>query len=174
MLHACDAVQIKHKLTKAALQDLLYLIKTFIPSIGCKMVASIYRMNGLFSKFFGNEEPKLHYMCNNCGKLLKEGKTRCTSSRACKQGGSSKFAELNIEDKLKELFLGTYLNNCIQLTQNFLRLCAGQSCVFPNEPLNAANLSKVAFLQPKNYKMATRHWSPEKKKGDTVQYYMKS
>ena len=97
---------IKHRLTKAALQDLLYLIQTVIPSIGCKMVTSIYRLNGLFSKFFGNEAPILHYMCSNCGKLLKQGKTRCTSSRACKQSGTTKFAELNVEEKLKELFLG--------------------------------------------------------------------
>ena len=97
---------IKHKLTKAALQDLLYLIKTVIPSIGCKMITSIYRVNGLFLNFFGNETPTMHYMCNNCGTLLKQGKTQCKSSRACKQAGTVKFAELNVEAKLKELFLG--------------------------------------------------------------------
>ena len=97
---------IKHKLTKAALQDLLYLIKTVIPSIGCKMITSIYRVNGLFLKFFGNGAPTMHYMCNNCGTLLKQGKTQCKSSRACKQSGTVKFAELNVEAKLKELFLG--------------------------------------------------------------------
>lgn len=97
---------IKHKLTKAALQDLLYLIKTVIPSIGCKMITSIYRVNGLFLKFFGNGAPTMHYMCSNCGTLLKQRKTQCKSSRACKKSGTVKFAELNVEAKLKELFLG--------------------------------------------------------------------
>ena len=97
---------IKHKLTKAALQDLLYLIQTVIPSIGCKMLTSIYRVNGLFSDFFGNKGPSLHYMCGNCGKLLKPGKTQCRASRACKQARTVKFAELNVEEKLQEFFLG--------------------------------------------------------------------
>ena len=97
---------IKHKLTKAALQDLLYLIQTVIPSIGCKMLTSIYRVNGLFSDFFGNKGPSLHYMCGNCGKLLKPGKTQCGASRACKQARTVKFAELNVEEKLQEFFLG--------------------------------------------------------------------
>lgn len=104
---------IKHKLTKAALQDLLYLIHTVIPSIGCKMITSVYRVNGLFSKFFGNGAPTLHHMCSNCGKLLKQGKTQCKSSRACKQSGTVKFAELNVEEKLKELFLGKTLTDFI-------------------------------------------------------------
>ena len=48
---------IKHKLTKADLQDLLYLIQTVILSIGCKIITSILQVHGLFLKFFGNGVP---------------------------------------------------------------------------------------------------------------------
>ena len=96
---------IKHKLTKAALQDLLYLIKNVIPSIGCKMITSIYRVNGLFLNFFGNGAPTMHYMYINCGTLLKLGKTQRKSSRTFKQSGTVKFVELNVRQNWRSYFL---------------------------------------------------------------------
>ena len=44
----------------------------------------------------------MYYMCSNCCELVQEA-TTCTKTEACRAARTLKFAELEIEERLRDL-----------------------------------------------------------------------
>ena len=100
----CILFMTHHKLTIVALEDLLLLLTAHIPN-DYKSKMSLYLLKKYFQKVFNEPEPAKHYICSNCAMVLPSN-TACNNVD-CQTARKIEFFEMNIRNRIKELFSGS-------------------------------------------------------------------
>ena len=102
-LHVCMLLPIatcRYRLTSVAVEDLLKLISSMIPSQSSKFLKSLHRFKKLFQNFFPHISSDCQYYCTVCHAL-------CSNGQYCHGEQNVKaFYTANVEEQLKAKFKG--------------------------------------------------------------------
>lgn len=95
---------IRHRLSKAALSELLQLVTAHLPS-SAQNQRSLYKLKQIFtSTYFRDVTPLTQYLCTCCGKLL-QSSTRC-HREACEGASTKEFVYVPLDSQIKHKMEG--------------------------------------------------------------------
>ncbi|CAH1232605.1 Hypp476 [Branchiostoma lanceolatum] len=93
---------LKHKLTTAALDDLMKLIEAICPKPN-RCEKSAYLVKKFFSDNFRDGKPTAYNCCSTCHTMFKDGQTACTRN-GCNRGPPIEFYHQDVASQLQRLF----------------------------------------------------------------------